>query len=944
MSQAKPPAVAPPRPAPSSYLLPLASQSSANLILLSLALLLSSGVLIKTFHPTYRFRTVTPAVVSSRARKRRESVLKSIILAQEAVADNAAAAGVSGVAAERGAGGGRSRSTSSVSRDGGRGRSSSSVASTSAAIVQGLSKLSAGAVPAHASSASRQESIASGSKSPSVAGTPSRDGSGHGVSFADGKKGKSKKGKGVASAPSLAAPTVGTPTSSPSDSPRRRPMKDASTSLHLPILSFIDAAIQTEVPFLSLLDTSSAPPYPPSFVPLPSSPPPAPSPPACTANADVQTSPSLLPQSLPRLLPYDLHASFQSTPPPAHVPPIAAPLSPSTSHELLQTPAPRSRKQARKASAATLGLAQPTNTVVGMPRPPKPKDADDEQGASTFPRTPSPASRKSGMSLSRMVDSPETASLALPLTNGSRQGIGLAANGCPQKGKGRELGGVGGGACAPMGGANGRGRYGIPAPILIPAGLRDERRNSMQSSSTAATAASSYSNSSTSPYLSHPGLPSLPPMTPPDVIRRALESGSAQGRGSAQLSKEEEEADWHNRSGQPQWDSGSRVVGLGVEVDRPHDAERGRIDAGRSWSEAAGGSGNGSRGTSPNAPGSVELPLSSVEGAARGLLVSPGSYFPAQLPGLMMSPVAAPIPLPMASGAQLMEQSWPPQLVPSAYAMVPFPLPSTQPTPPLAHPPTAVHSSSTSSQSRPSSRQSSLPVPLSAQQQQQQQQQQLLQQQQHQAYAYAQAHAQYQHTVALQYQAQQHHQAQQQQLHQRVQSDQSTPGRDSTPSFPPQGLQTPQMVLHGWTSHPSSPGVPPPSQYAVTQSPTSATFPPPIYAYYATSAASTSYISSYHMPQTNHQGGRQSSGKMRDARKSPRMGMEKQKSFSGPSGATGPDLGAWKARMRTAEMDADRAEKELEIARWRLAVLEEERIAGEVEVRSLFLSSREGGD
>lgn len=68
--------------------------------------------------------------------------------------------------------------------------------------------------------------------------------------------------------------------------------------------------------------------------------------------------------------------------------------------------------------------------------------------------------------------------------------------------------------------------------------------------------------------------------------------------------------------------------------------------------------------------------------------------------------------------------------------------------------------------------------------------------------------------------------------------------------------------------------------------------------------------------------------------------MEKQKSFSGPSGATGPDLGAWKARMRTAEMDADRAEKELEIARWRLAVLEEERIAGEVEVRSLFLSSR----
>jgi hypothetical protein len=43
-------------------------------------------------------------------------------------------------------------------------------------------------------------------------------------------------------------------------------------------------------------------------------------------------------------------------------------------------------------------------------------------------------------------------------------------------------------------------------------------------------------------------------------------------------------------------------------------------------------------------------------------------------------------------------------------------------------------------------------------------------------------------------------------------------------------------------------------------------------------------------------------------------------------------MAGWKSKARVAEMDADRSAKELEIARWRLAVLEEEQRTIELEV------------
>lgn len=52
------------------------------------------------------------------------------------------------------------------------------------------------------------------------------------------------------------------------------------------------------------------------------------------------------------------------------------------------------------------------------------------------------------------------------------------------------------------------------------------------------------------------------------------------------------------------------------------------------------------------------------------------------------------------------------------------------------------------------------------------------------------------------------------------------------------------------------------------------------------------------------------------------------------------DSTGWKIKVRTAEMEADRSSKELEIARWRLVVLEEEQRQIEIEVSTIEFDSR----
>jgi hypothetical protein len=53
------------------------------------------------------------------------------------------------------------------------------------------------------------------------------------------------------------------------------------------------------------------------------------------------------------------------------------------------------------------------------------------------------------------------------------------------------------------------------------------------------------------------------------------------------------------------------------------------------------------------------------------------------------------------------------------------------------------------------------------------------------------------------------------------------------------------------------------------------------------------------------------------------------------------DSTGWKIKVRTAEMEADRSSKELEIARWRLVVLEEEQRQIEIEVSCPALTCRD---
>jgi hypothetical protein len=94
----------------------------------------------------------------------------------------------------------------------------------------------------------------------------------------------------------------------------------------------------------------------------------------------------------------------------------------------------------------------------------------------------------------------------------------------------------------------------------------------------------------------------------------------------------------------------------------------------------------------------------------------------------------------------------------------------------------------------------------------------------------------------------------------------------------------------------------------------------------------------YQQQQHQQQGPRHSgsSKAARDGRKgSPRIGAEKSRSAS-MAATSDPsivqDWTGWKMKMRAVEMDAERSAKELEIARWRLAVLEEEQRTAELEV------------
>ncbi|KAI5475314.1 hypothetical protein MNV49_001616 [Pseudohyphozyma bogoriensis] len=944
------------------------SNASPTSIIVAIVILLSTGVLVRTLAPKYKDRVLKSAGALSSASanrtKKHKEVVKTIIQAQEAVAEShqALARGrkpSSASSQQRGAGsGGGGSATSSGATQGAsaasgsgttagapkvvetRSRSSSSaVASTSAAIVSGLQSLKGvalGVAPAAGPSSG-------GGASGSGATTPTelaRVDTGVGMG---GKKGKGKKGKAVAASPSsattqLLAPPFGTPPppgspSSPSFVPtKRKVMKDSSTWCESSP-AFTDHGVQTTYPFLTLL-AAPAPAYSLNandpflvYPPLPPSRSPTPSPPSSsvlpsitttsttttTTDAQVQTSPLLAPiPTRPPPVIFDLHASFQSTPPsrsPSQFRSPSPPPSPSPSNlnltrRVSPTPLPhpplssssstpgvptstsRSRKQRTKAAAALV-----TNIVPGMARPARARQPSNDSET----HLTSPSLRPGSLSRSSASEGMESV-MGMDLLSRS---IGKGKGRDPSSGteSSSDRSGVSGAMYDSTG--SGVGRYIIPAPIPIP------------------------------------------------------------GRGLSSSTKVKDDEDYWKPDARPEelsWDSD--IVGLGV-VERKSGSERGdsevrgKVREGKSWSEAAALSISG--GSPANSPSVASAQLGVSVGGGAGADGVVGCFPNEGPPNPLLSPPTSPHPAhptiaahqALTNGGGHDARPWSPQQHASGghHPAIPFP-PSVAPQTPQHYP----HSQGAGSLSRPSSRQSSLSVPssqsqLQSQQLLQQQMQQLQQQQQ----AFAQYQAQYQHAIAYSLHAQAVNAQLQAQRH-AAESRGGTPqGVNGGGPMPSPVYQTPQSLPHGpgWNSTPASPAGLNPPHLSQSVSPTSANFPQSSYGYYSPSPNGM-YLSNggnhlngnYHLSSSqpppssgNHRASVSKRGG-EGGKKSPRIGIERKMSSPGHLNARDmvpTDLNGWKAKVKAIEMEADRSGKELEIARWRLAVLEEERISTEIE-------------
>lgn len=982
--------VSPPAPTlaatatPVSFLRTLVSADTIphHLVFTTLALLLASGLIVRRMYSKNRYRA--PPSTSRGVKKRKQDVVKSILIAQGQ--DDGTSAGKS-----------RSRSGSTIFRESYAALmpSASCIASTSAAIWSNLEKIGSTFVPSRAvgsSTAQPQDKKAETiSQLSSDASTPPiRDASKEGGASA--KRGKNKKGKAVAagSATPLGAGKGGSNDIS-------RDMSRASSkqgeesglevikvdqgiqvsrsdvelssldrmptpSKHIPTRAAeLDANALSATPHASSLGGNSRAPTvtasvqtSPRLLPYRTrSRSPSPSPPRPT----VSSAPPSRPIAVP--LTFDLHASFQATPPsalpetsrsaspslsstpsrsPSNSPSVSSgsPTGrrPSAASSSLQTAAgAKSRKQSKKATPTGLN----GRAIVGLPRPAESFEDDDnggterEEAETKFDRSSSNAGtvRANGRERPAPIPIPVPSNLSRP----------LQLNDC------------------------------TPQP---------QRRLSAASSSAHSVSSMSFMSSG-SPYSTdRAGLHSAAPapsmtMTPPDFARKP---------STSTIYDRDETLRWTSSTSTSTGTRGreASLRGLGVEIERSGGSEDGSLD-GRARS-----GGGSMRGSSPNplAPGasdrhaSFTSPESSPHTAPRSLATFDS-------------------PSPWTSHGSTNSISTP--MGPSA-TVIPYPIASST-------------TSAGGNASRPPSRQSSLSVPVNISQQQQ-----LHLQQQQQAYAIAQvqaqAAAQYQHVVALQYQAQLQMQQQQQQQQQHQQPRRKPGdvhgGLEDVPQipnglvYPLNSMVSPTAHAHGanWppsggVSHSASPlGAIYPPHLSQAVSPTTATFgngtmsphsQAQMYqsyinqsaAYYlaATSSPSPHSSSSHHLQQQqhptrprisssvsavavlgggggggggsapNHRNPSMASPNATSSLSSPRVnGAEKQRQGSanpfsppgpGAAGATPSDaVAVWKARAKEAEMEAGRNAKELEIARWRLSVLEGEQQANEFEVSALL--------
>lgn len=923
-----------------------------HVVLYSLALVICTGVLLWALNPNYTGRTLAlfPGQSSAKqVKKRKQLVVESIILAQGAIAADKSEQG-NLLGEEKATLSRSSRASSSGKEQQPRRPSSNFHASPS---TPSLSLSESKSIPLSMEStlpapSSRPEPTPSGSKSPLLTASARRHGefpaesevataspsksSSEGVA---GKKGKAKKSKGTS--PGTPLPGRSLPGAANGNQVVGGTTTTTSTSTaeqqeHPLIPQLVEVGVQTSLSGATLsLDENSPPalylsPPPPS----PSTLPLEPSPPQ-RFDATVQTSPLLLPQARlipPPLRPFDLHASFQSPCPLPASSPLPSPPS-SNFASASASPTGRSRKQIRKGSAASLNNPIPPfqQSIPGLPRSPAHKADNSPRGRH--------GSGINGGGMEPPVLSLTNASPGLALVNGFMEGR-------LEKGKAKEVEGdvlldqLGGERLrngVPMGMDNG-GRNppaSIPIASSMNSGERQQQYPQGQGQGQGSSSRQSSLNGSSSSYNnnSHHPYSNLPPL-----VHRS-------GRAATE---EETEAYWRmmNWNGGGEGSTSMRPQALTESFVLP--GEEGQGISVPEWTE-----------------GMVALDHHQATGGV------PGN--------------------PLAHSDQQQQQPWSPQMLARQLASMPFPFGPVVPNPSSMLPSPAQSvlqstSSGTSSQSRPSSRQSSLSVPLSAQQQHQQHQQQI-QHAQQQAYVYA--YAQHQHAVAYQQQQQQFQLQQQQQMNERtmpsgeqqqqqqqttsLEQQQQQPPLTSMPSYHSPHLQPPpQSQLHDPNrrgsvpllsplSLPRSmhlyPGLPP-SYDSGLPSPSSTNFSL-VYPYFVSGPPTSPFVTSsnpyqqHHIsvnstPPRSHSGGgarttkRQSSVEMRKSTSSSQSHGGRMSSNS-PVDATG-----WKAKLGRSQMEGDRTWKELEIARWRVKVLEDEKILTEISVRCLFRFSRDFGE
>ncbi|GAA5948249.1 hypothetical protein JCM3765_001334 [Sporobolomyces pararoseus] len=965
-------------PTPLSFLRSIVSAETVphHLVFTTLALLLASGLIVRRLHNKNRYRAPPPTPKG--IKKRKQDVVKSILIAQSQE-EGSNVASTSSSSKPRPRSGSTTPTTPSFTSPSTLLPSSACIVSTSAAIWNNLEKVGAALLSSASRSTNQKITREEVSQSAHAQTGPevSKVGKEPVISGKDGaRKGKSKKGKGVAAGSTTLINAKGS-SSDMSRASSKQGLKDEGVGTRkidqgVQVSQFDVDSKSIERPHQTTPTTTKH--NPSHSVPPSSSDPPRP---PTKTSASVQTSPRLLPYrphspsssssplsaAVPPIetsspapirpiavpISFDLHASFQATPPsssittkeesrstspslsstPSRSPSISPSVSSgsptgrrlsSTSTSLASTNGSKSRKQPKK--AGPIGLNG--KAIVGLPKPAE-KFEEDESGEQ---KPTSSKSRANGRERPSPIPIPSNSSRQQPLPNANDS---------------------------------------TPQP---------QRRLSTASSSAYSTSNFSLTSSG-SPYSTdRAALPLMPPsmtMTPPDFARRP---------SSTATYDRDETLKWTSSASTSSRGREASLRGLGVDLDR----------------NAGGGLGVGSE------DGSVEGGDGRLRngGNVRGTSPKPPSqgYFQAQPPfarhSSFASPDSSPHPVPRTltpfDTPSPSNHPWLSQTSVSSTSMgpnstiIPYPIASSA----------SPSNMNGLNASRPPSRQTSLSVPLNSSQQQQ-----LNLQQQQQAYAIAQvqaqAAAQYQHVVALQYQAQLQQQSQQR----RKLGDEET--------YQPNGLVYPlsssttsnhsqppsNWPPSGGNSHSASPmslHYPHPHAHlSQAVSPTSTTFSgsntmsphtqAQMYqsyinqsaAYYlaASSNSPHSSPSQHHVQQqqqhptrprinssvsavavlsggganSNNRNGSVSSPVSANSLASPRLnGTEKGRQGStnlfsslgaGSGAGGGTSLGdvaiAWKARAKEAEMEADRNAKELEIARWRLSVLEGEQQANEIE-------------